>query len=768
MQLYALKNNRSVRRIFKLFSNPLPLTMKKVAKKSQTRLNEISEYIKFKISKDILSEDEFLKILGNNSPETLKLNLNKISSQFWKIYNDRIEPENSITFRQKETQIIETAEKVCEHKFNLLGSGDVKVCYQLKANGFEKYLYHEVIGDKEITKNILRFREFTEKLELSTSYFDKYDLIDWHTDFRSGYRWNKKTWYKWIRYGHVPGADIKVPWELSRFQHLTDLGRAYHTAGDEKYVFEFTCQITDWLMNNPPKFGINWACTMEVAIRSLNWILGSYFFVSSDKISDKFWMKFFNGLFLHGRHIRSNLEIDYDAQGNRIAANHYIANIVGLIFLGALFRDIEEGKGWLKFGVAQLISEMELQIYPDGVHFEASTSYHRMVTELILIATLICIENGIQFPDQYFDKLEKMIEFILYYTKPDGTTPLIGDNDNTNLPIFRWSEDPLDSNYLSILLFRELLIKKIDTEKILGEAGEIKTLVQSNTEFCNSHYSKIKDYPDSKSFPNGGIYILRKHNSYMIVDCGLNGQNGEGGHAHNDTLSFELTARGINFIIDPGTYVYTADEKLRNLFRSTAYHNVIAVDEEEMNRIEEGELFYLQEDAKPKVNLFEVEKSYDYLDSQHSGYQRLASPVIHRRQMLFNKQAHYWLIKDILSGKSIHQYCLYLHFAPMDVDLVENDHLVIGKKNGINLLIFPYYREKINLRKEKGWISPSYGRKIRAPVIIYSAKGSAPVTFLTVFYPSNDYQYSLDCIRENINSFCKHIDKNFLLEKQTF
>jgi hypothetical protein len=285
MQLYALKNNRSVRRIFKLFSNPLPLTMKKVAKKSQTRLNEISEYIKFKISKDILSEDEFLKILGNNSPETLKLNLNKISSQFWKIYNDRIEPENSITFRQKETQIIETAEKVCEHKFNLLGSGDVKVCYQLKANGFEKYLYHEVIGDKEITKNILRFREFTEKLELSTSYFDKYDLIDWHTDFRSGYRWNKKTWYKWIRYGHVPGADIKVPWELSRFQHLTDLGRAYHTAGDEKYVFEFTCQITDWLMNNPPKFGINWACTMEVAIRSLNWILGSYFFVSSDKIS---------------------------------------------------------------------------------------------------------------------------------------------------------------------------------------------------------------------------------------------------------------------------------------------------------------------------------------------------------------------------------------------------------------------------------------------------------------------------------------------------
>ena len=70
------------------------------------------------------------------------------------------------------------------------------------------------------------------------------------------------------------------------------------------------------------------------------------------------------------------------------------------------------------------------------------------------------------------------------------------------------------------------------------------------------------------------------------------------------------------------TYVYTADEKLRNLFRSTAYHNVIAVDQEEMNRIEEGELFYLHEDAKPKVNLFEVEKSFDYLDAQHSGYQR--------------------------------------------------------------------------------------------------------------------------------------------------
>jgi len=92
----------------------------------------------------------------------------------------------------------------------------------------------------------------------------------------------------------------------------------------------------------------------------------------------------------------------------------------------------------------------EIRVYPDGVDFEGSISYHRLVTELFLSATLLCLKNGIDFPRWYMNHIEKMIEFVMYYTKPDGTVPQIGDNDDGRLHILsnygNWNR--LDHRYL--------------------------------------------------------------------------------------------------------------------------------------------------------------------------------------------------------------------------------------------------------------------------------------------------------------------------------
>jgi len=86
--------------------------------------------------------------------------------------------------------------------------------------------------------------------------------IDWHCDFKSGYMWSPKTFYRNIRYGQIEGVDVKVPWELSRFQHLNILGQAYILTKNKKYAEEFANQISDWIDNNPIGFGVNWKCTM--------------------------------------------------------------------------------------------------------------------------------------------------------------------------------------------------------------------------------------------------------------------------------------------------------------------------------------------------------------------------------------------------------------------------------------------------------------------------------------------------------------------------
>ena len=113
--------------------------------------------------------------------------------------------------------------------------------------------------------------------------------IDWHRDFKSGTRWDPNTFYLDVTIVRGDGSDIKVPWELSRFQHLSVLGQAYRLAshrlpGDEADALasaaaaEAAAQIDEWIESNPRGLGVNWACTMDIAIRAFNWIALRTFF----------------------------------------------------------------------------------------------------------------------------------------------------------------------------------------------------------------------------------------------------------------------------------------------------------------------------------------------------------------------------------------------------------------------------------------------------------------------------------------------------------
>jgi len=234
----------------------------------------------------------------------------------------------------------------------------------------------------------------------------------------------------------------------------------------EKYAREFVNQISDWIDANPIELGVNWACTMDVAIRATNWIWGYYFFCDSQSLTKEFKIKFFKSLFLHGRHIINNLEF------GQIRGNHYLSDIAGLIYLGILFQETKEGKKWLEKGLSALKEEMKFQVYPDGVDIECSISYHRLVTELFLSATVLSLKNGIDFPPWYMNRLEKMIEFVMYYIKPDGTAPQIGDNDDGRLHILsnygNWNR--LDHRYL--LSVGAVLFKRQDFKDAADEFHE--------------------------------------------------------------------------------------------------------------------------------------------------------------------------------------------------------------------------------------------------------------------------------------------------------
>src|SRR4029079_7385655 len=186
---------------------------------------------------------------------------------------------------------------------------------------------------------------------------------------------------------------------------------------------------------------------------------------------------------------------------------------------------------------------------------------------------------------------------------------------------------------------------------------------------------------NSQAFPQAGTYIMRNGDLYLCFNASDAGLNGRGSHGHNDVLSIEVSAGGRAIIVDPGTYVYSADLLKRHEFRSTAYHSTVQIDGLEQNTIRVDTPFVIGNEAKPRVLEWKTSDDFDKVVAEHYGY-----PVIHRRTVTFDKRARVWVIDDEFFGDGEHVYEARFHFAPgLDVRVngasVEAGGLVVALLN---------------------------------------------------------------------------------------
>jgi hypothetical protein len=544
--------------------------------------------------------------------------------------------------------------------------------------------------------------------------------IDWHTDFKVGITWPRHAFYEDIDLAALDSpCDVKVPWELSRCHHLVSLGRAYALDPDPWYAREFVGQLEAWLDNNPWPCGVNWARAMEVALRAVNWLWAAAFFAEAPEFHDRARLRFLKSLLQHGRHIQGNLEFS-DNNGN-----HYLSNGVGLLFLGVLFPEFRDGAAWLYKGQEIVWGEMERQVHSDGVDFEKGIGYQGLVLEFWYSAVLLCDSNGIPVPPAVRERLACMFDFVLAYTRPDGTFPQIGDNDDGRLTGL--DDEPVGSHRRHLAVGGAMLGRP----DLLAAAGDA---VETAVWLCGPEVLEApRSDPNipSQAFPSGGYYVLRAPDAVMMVDAGEVGMRGIGGHGQNDMLSFDLWAAGAPLIVDPGTYVYTADVAARQWFRSTAAHNTVRVDGEEIARLGNARwLWRIEDDAHPTVHVWESTVDYDLLDAEHDGYTRLAEPVLHRRRIRFDKHCRAWLIEDTLDGLGEHGVEEFFHLAQ---PIAERTGLAIrlGAPRG-DLWIVPLDPPPgLALSEHKGWVSRAYGHRERTPVLRYALRARVPLTLTT-------------------------------------
>lgn len=519
--------------------------------------------------------------------------------------------------------IIKSANKIVEHKFDLLGSGEV-----------------------ELGEN-----------------------IEWNKDFKSGFIWENK-FYKDIKIIDLENnADVKVPWELSRFQHLFTLGKAYWITSDLKYFEEAKKEILDWIEKNPIYYGVNWTCTMDVAIRAVNLIFFYFHFQDLIEKDKNFFKEFNENLYQHGEYIYLNLEKSLE-----LANNHYLSNLVGLIFLGIYFKDLKYKKPnkWLNFSLKEMEKEMFIQNNQDGTNYETSTSYHRLVLELMFYPTLLLKLNGLSFSNEYEKRLEKMFVFLAKITKSNGKIPLIGDVDNGRLVIlsnyYNWEvNDARNIISLGGEYFNNILLKEVGANE-----KEDKIWI-----FNSQKGYKEKFFKESIVFENGGYYLLQNKEIYCLIRCGELSLRGQGGHSHNDQLSIELNIDGEDFFIDTGTGVYTADKNIRNLFRSTRMHNTVSINGIEQNNFYEDKLFEMKEESFGECLKFS-EKSFEGI---HYGYINKIGSTHIREVILGNKTLT--LIDLLENNLGIINFNLD---SKVEVRKLEQDSMIL-KKNDVILKI---------------------------------------------------------------------------------
>src|SRR6202007_1994967 len=92
-------------------------------------------------------------------------------------------------------------------------------------------------------------------------------------------------------------GDKKIVWELNRHQYFATLGQAYWLTNDERYAETFVAHLASWMEQNPPKLGINWASSLEVAFRSISWLWALYFFKDSSVLTPELFVRVLK--FLH-------------------------------------------------------------------------------------------------------------------------------------------------------------------------------------------------------------------------------------------------------------------------------------------------------------------------------------------------------------------------------------------------------------------------------------------------------------------------------------
>lgn len=545
------------------------------------------------------------------------------------------------------------------------------------------------------------------------------DEIDWHRDYKTGKN-APLTFSKSIDYrDYEKLGDIKYIWELNRHLHLVALAKSYYLSQNEAYKQEVKTQILNWIKENPYMRGVNWESSLEVGIRLISW---SWVWKFLGEMDEEFKLQWLKSIYKHCYFIEKNFSRFSSAN------NHLIGEAAGLFVASTVWPYWKESKRWQDKSFKVLVEEMEKQNYKDGVNKEQAISYQQFVLDFFILSGLLGEKNGVKFPAEYWNCLERMLVLVASIMDKDGNMPNIGDADDGYA--VKLSEDERFNPFQSLLATGAVIFKRGDFKNKAGTFDEKSFWLLGFDGLEKFESLQKKEFEVQKRFDDGGYYVLSA-NEYgadeikAVFDCGPLGYLSLAAHGHADALSFVLSVSGKEIIIDPGTYAYHTQKKWREYFKGTSAHNTIRIDRKNQS-LSGGNFMWLKK-ARAKALKWDSNVEMDIVAGEHDGYNRLNDPVVHRREIMFDKQEQSFKITDnVLAGKR-HFLEQYFHFSK-DCKVTQegsNEWEIDKGEVRVNMKIDEKLNSEVFSGNENpilGWESKRFDVKTQSPTVVNSSE----------------------------------------------
>lgn len=472
--------------------------------------------------------------------------------------------------------------------------------------------------------------------------------------------------------GDIDWKSAEMPklwrYNLHYFDYLRNDNRSLESKGH---------LITHWIAHNPPGTEDAWE-PYTVSLRIVNWIK---LFLKDPTIVQPEWLK---SLSQQASWLEKNIEY-------HILANHYLKNGKALFFTGVFFEG-QDAERWRRKGLRILTEEADEQFLADGGHYERSPMYHSICLEDYLDVLNLMKSNPGLASQEVISRLtqtaNRALDFLNDICLPDGEIPLFNDSAFSIAPA---------------------------PDRLFEYARRV------------SGYERASSPPNLTVIEKSesGYFGIRKGGDMMVIDCGFIGPDYQPGHAHCDTLSYELALDGQRVIVDSGVYDYEAGAR-RQYARSTKGHNTISVDREEQSEI--WGVFRVARRAKPiGATITELSRGRVRLEGAHDGFKRLPGQVMHKRVIDYDGHGA-WTVLDKVTGMGNHRAESYVHLHPdcstkdgRDcIEIVKKDGKFIGRLEVIG---------KASIRLETGKYFPEFGIEHKNDVIMLSCSGTLPLEF---------------------------------------